>query len=270
MEKYPRARAAARRVLHDFGVTQPAHIDVEAIARGLGAEIVYGPLIGATARIMRLGEVVRIRVSDRITHPGVKEFSLAHELGHLVLGHELPTAAESMDPTSYVARACRRVPMNGVDPEREADAFAAELLMPELLLRKRCEVSPVSLEPVRAIARDFRTSMGASAIRFAELTSERCAAVYSERGVVSWAVPSPTFTAMITRGVPLDRGSLAHDYFRKGTIDDAPQEVPAEAWLDGARDVEIVEHSQGLPDLGGVITLLWVPEAVSARLGMFE
>ncbi len=269
---FQRARAEARRLLHEAGVTTPAHIDVETIARAQGAELVYGLLRGATARVMRIGAkgLARIRVSDRITHPGVQRFSIAHELGHLVLGHELPTVADSVDPATVVARACERKRRNGIDPEAEANAFAAELLMPERLTRRRCEVSPVCLAPVRGIAQDFRTSLSASAIRFAELTSERCAAIYSERGAVSWAVPSPTFATTIARGARLDRASVAHDYFRTGAIDDRPQAVPAEAWIDDSSDVEIVEHSAALPDLGAVITLLWVPESVAPRLGMFE
>src|SRR5262249_4609922 len=156
------------------------------------------------------------------------------------------------------------------DHEAEANAFAAELLMPERLTRRRCEVSPVCLGPVRHIAHEFRTSLSASAIRFVELTSERCATVYSERGVVSWAVHSPTFTATIAGGVPLDRASVAHDYFRTGTLDERAQPVPAGAWIDDAGDVEIVEHSAALDDLGAVVSLLWVPESVAPRLGMFE
>jgi hypothetical protein len=250
----------------------PAHIDVEAIARAQGAEIVYGHLRGATARVMRIGRngVARIRVSDRITHPGVQRFSIAHELGHLVLGHELPTVADAVDPATVITRACERTRRNGVDQEAEADAFGAELLMPERLTRRQCEVSPVCLGPVRGIAQEFRTSLSASAIRFVELTSERCAAVYSERGAVSWAVRSPTFTATIERGVPLDRTSLAHDYFRTGTLDVRAQPVPAAAWIDHSGDVEIIEHSAALPDLRAVVSLLWVPESVAPRLRMFE
>ena len=269
---FPRARREARRLLHEAGVTAPGHIDVEAIARALGAEIVVGPLRGATARLTRIGirGVPRIRVSDRVTHPGALRFSIAHELGHLVLGHELPTELAAGDPVTVIARACERKSRDGVDPEAEANAFAAELLMPEQLTRRRCEVSPVSLEPARAIAADFRTSLSASAIRFVELTSERCAAVYSERGAVTWAVNSPTFSATIPRGARLDRATVAHDYFRKGMIDDSAQPVPADAWLDHPSDVEIVEHSAALPEVKAVITLLWVPEAVAPRLGMFE
>jgi hypothetical protein len=176
-----------------------------------------------------------------------------------------------MDPVAYVVRECQRRRRNGVDPEAEANAFAAELLMPDALARRRCEVSPVSLELVRAMSSVFGTSVNASAIRFAELTSERCAAVYSERGTVSWAATSATFTATIARGMRLDGASVAHDYFRKGTIDDRAQPVPADAWIDHAGDdVEIVEHSAALRELDAVITLLWVPEDAAMRLGMFE
>jgi hypothetical protein len=44
---------------------------------------------------------------------------------------------------------------------------------------------------VRQLAPDFRTSLPASAIRFAELTSERVAAVYSECGAVRWGGTKP-------------------------------------------------------------------------------
>jgi IrrE N-terminal-like domain len=114
---FPRARAAARRLLYEAGVTAPEHIDVEAIARAQGAEIVHGPLAGAPARVMRIGARARIRVSDRIAHPGVERFSIAHELGHLVLGHELPPAPDSLDAMVYLARACQRRARGGVDPD---------------------------------------------------------------------------------------------------------------------------------------------------------
>ena len=269
--RFPRAQAEARKLLHDAGVTSPEHIDIETFARARGAEIVDGPLRGATARVMRIGtkRAARIRVSDRIAHPGVRRFSIAHELGHLVLDHELPNAIDSSDPVAFMARACE-LTKKGVDVEAEANAFAAELLMPEQFTRRCCEVSPVNLAPVRAIAERFGTSLSASAIRFAELTSERCAAVYSEHGVVRWAVHSPTFTASIPRGIPVDRWSVAYDYFTSRSIDDRAQPVPADAWLETTSDADIIEHSAALPDLDAVITLLWVPEAVAPQLGMYE
>jgi hypothetical protein len=114
--------------------------------------------------------------------------------------------------------------------------------MPASLLQRACEVSPVDLAVPRHIAAAYGVSILASAIRFAELTSERCAAVFSTAGKVKWFAPSPTFTHEIERGRVLDRSSLAWDYFKKGVLDDSPQRVPAEAWLDTVRDAELVEH----------------------------
>lgn len=265
-----RARDEARRLLHASGVRRPEHIDVEALARSFGAEVVIGKLDGATARVMRFGTKARIRVSDRIVHPGARRFSIAHELGHLVLGHEIPTES---DAAQFLARACTRK-RGETDPEPEANTFAAETLMPEWLVKHRCEISPVHLGHVHDIAHAFRTSKVASAVRFAELTSERCAAVYSERGAVKWIAPSATFPDQITRGMKLDPGSIAFDYFAKGSIESDPQRVTADAWLPATPSkvahVEIVEHSELVPESGGVLSLLWIPEDAAARLARFD
>ena len=265
-----RAHEHARRLLHSSGVRAADHIDIEEIARSYGAEIIIGKLDGATARVMLFGSRATIRVSDRILHPGAVRFAIAHELGHVVLGHHIPTES---DVQRFLARACTRN-RGEHDPEPEANAFAAEALMPEWLLRKRCEVSPVSLDVVRAIARDFRTSVVASAVRFAELTSERCAAVYSERGRVKWIVRSGSFPDQITRGMALDRGSIAHDYFKKRTIHTDPQTISADAWLPNigsdVADVEIVEHAEVVPEWDGVLSLLWIPEGAAVRLRLFD
>ncbi len=262
-----RARYEARRLLHSSGVRHPDHIDVEEIARAYGVEIVFGKLDGAMARVMRFGSKVRIRVSDRITNPGAIRFSIAHELGHLVLGHEIPTEA---DVEQFLVRACTRHRGDG-DPEVEANAFAAELLMPRWLVRRLCEISPVDLRPVHRIADDFRTSVVASAVRFAELTHERCAAVYSEHGSVKWMAKSPTFPWRIQRGTRLNASSLAFGYFTKGCIEADPRPVPANTWLAGLspsqQGADVVEHAELVPELDGVLSLVWIPGATASRLG---
>ena len=263
-----RAREAARKLLHASGVRKPEHIDVEEIARGYGAEIVIGKLDGATARVMRFGTKARIRVSDRIIHLGARRFAIAHELGHLVLGHYIPTES---DVERFLARACERRYGEG-DLEPEANMFAAETLMPAWLVRPRCEASPVDLLRVHAISREFRTSSVASAVRFAELTDERVAAVYSERGVVKWIAPSATFPAQITRGSPLHPGSIAFSFFHAGSIAPDPHHIPAVAWFPQVPahlgDIEMVEHAELVPEWRGVLSLLWIPEIAARRLGL--
>jgi hypothetical protein len=256
-------------MLRRFGVRAAAHVRVEAFAAVLGAEIVEAPLDGATAQLVRAGTRALIVISDRVRDPAARRFSVAHELGHLVLGHPSRNLAELCAPARRLGARDRH---EGAarDPEAEANAFAAELLMPSQLLQRRCEVSPVDLAVPLAIAMEFQVSILASAIRFAELTSERCAAVLSKRGTVRWVAPSATLTKEIARGCRVDPSSVAWDFFQCGEIDDRPQPVPvpADAWFETSAEVEIYEHSIASRDLGTVLSMVWVPEAIAPRLGM--
>src|SRR5512138_3439498 len=84
------ARAEARRMLEESTVTRPDQIDLDLIAERLEAEIICDDLDGATASVMRIGPRSRIRISNRIHDIGAQRFSIAHEIGHLRLGHEVP------------------------------------------------------------------------------------------------------------------------------------------------------------------------------------
>lgn len=265
------SREEARKLHVRLGVRKPEHIDPVDAARALGIEVVSGHLFEATARIFRAGSRATIRVSDRIVHPGRRRFSIAHELGHQILGHELPGESEI---SRFVSRACERRKSIDEDPEREADVFATEFLTPAQMARPFCEVSPVSLEAVRAIERAFGSSPVASALRFVELTSERCAVVYCERGEVKWAKRSSTFAWEIPKRMRLSSDSVAYDYFKRGAIEDVAEPVPADAWLhDLDRDVstiDIVEHAQPIPEpgWGGVMSLLWLSERSAMAVGL--
>jgi hypothetical protein len=249
-------------MLRDFGVEAPEHIQLEAMAAAYGAEIVESETpLSSSARLIRAGRRAAICVSATLVNDGARRFSIAHELGHLVLGHE-----ESLSALCEL-----RSPGQSAPLEAEANAFAAELLMPAALLRRRCEVSPVDLEIARSIARDFRVSLLAATRRFVELTSERCALAYASGGIVRWVVRSATFSPAIVSGGRIDSHTLAHDVMR-GKADDRAQDVPASSWLDMSDDGgnEIVEHAVSIPEAGAVAALLWIPESRAAALRCFD
>ncbi|MEJ7597427.1 MAG: ImmA/IrrE family metallo-endopeptidase [Kofleriaceae bacterium] len=257
------ARAAARALSRRFGVRSAAHINLEAFVAYLGVRIVEARLDGAIAQLVRVGREVTILVSDRVTDVCARRFSIAHELGHFVLAH--PSCA----PHELAAPRQRARRNNAVrDYEAEANAFAGELLMPYELVRRRCDVSPVSLDVPWAITREFNVSILASARQFVALSPERCAAVFSNRSGVVWIESSPTFTRQIEPGKPLDRDSVAWDFFASGQINDRAQPVPADAWFDTSAQVEIVEHSHASHEHRTVISLLWIPDRVAGPLGM--
>jgi Zn-dependent peptidase ImmA (M78 family) len=256
------ATNSAKGVHQRFGIQSAEHIVVPAIAAALGVKVVEGKLDGAQARLLH-GPVPTIRVSDAVPLEE-QRFGVAHELGHFVGDH----------PPAQVEALCQRGRVRPVPkgykrhPEAEANRFAAELLLPSTLLTKRFDAQHPSLHFISEIAAEYKVPLLCAAIRHCELTSERCCAVYSEHGKVLWAVSSPTFSSRIARGHLLDPRSVAYDFQLKGTLDERPQPITAAAWLSTAEDVELIEHSLMVPNRRGVITLLWVQEAIAEQLDM--
>ena len=261
-----RPRQLGRDLLVDVGARLPEHIDPIETAKERGIEVTFGNLTGATARIYRVGGKARIRVSDDIVTEGRRRMSIMHEIGHEVLGHELPTEG---DAASWFRTSCEH--RNKRD-ERDADILAVEHLTPAPLVLPYCDVTRVDLLAVEVIERAFRTSRVMAAMRFVELSPHVCAVVYAERGRVKWMKPSKTFPRYITKGTALASGSIAADYFAHGTIHADPRTYSASVWLGTASRVApetlIIEHATLIPEpgWGGVLSLLWIPQlAVAAN-----
>lgn len=255
------ARRVARELVHRLGIAAPEHIRIEAIARRLGARVVEAPLDGAQAQLIRTTKGVLIMVSDRITELQPRRFSIAHELGHLVLKHPT-TSPHMLSKQPRTSRSDQR------DYEAEANAFASELLLPYSLVGERCNARPVSLDLPWGLAREFTVSILTSTRRVAELSPERCVAVFSKDGQVLWTQASASFTADIASGQRIDPGSVAWEFFKHGRLDERAQPVPADAWLDTSAEVDLIEHSTASYEHRTVLSMLWVPENVAAPLGM--
>jgi hypothetical protein len=97
----PVARAAANRLWRTHGAAVP--VDVFAIARATGLTVIVGAF--DHAGLLRDGTVIEVPSRDPAPR---QRFTVAHELGHATLRHE--------------------VPENRI--EVEANTFAAELLLP--------------------------------------------------------------------------------------------------------------------------------------------
>ncbi len=247
---YARARKLAREVLWECGVDEPSKIDPLVIVGRRKILVIYGKLDGATAQILRHGERAIIRVSDQIVQIGRLRFTIAHEVAHYLLGHRIPTEMELGPGVSFSAH-----------QEREADVFATEFLMPEAWVTPLCTNSP-TMAAVEEIARTFRTSIVASAVRCVELARVSCAVVYSEQGQVVWAKRSKTFPGRIPEQFQVGEGALAHGYFARKVLDTAAREVPAFAWFGkfapSIIDTSIVEEARVVPEpgWGGVLSFL--------------
>ncbi len=249
--QFARARKLARRMLWECGIDEPSKIDPLVLVGRLGIVVIYGPLDGPTAQIFRHGERAIMRVSNSIIQIGRRNFTIAHELGHYVLGHRIPSSSDlaSTDRTPH--------------QEREADVFAAELLMPEELVAPHAAMPP-GLVTVRSISDTFRTSIVASARRYVELTAASCALVYSKDGRVVWAKYSCSFPGRIPHQIQIGRGTIASDFhaINANVLGDTERLVPASAWFAAgnapANCASLVEHAEVVPEpgWGGVLSLL--------------
>jgi len=263
------ARRAARAYVTRFGISAPEHIRIDAIAKRLAMmrrcrlRIIEGPLDGADSQLVQLPGELTIIISDRIKDTASRKFVIGHELGHLMLDHPMLPPHRIGD-----AAPSQPTPDDVRDYEAEANAFASELTMPYALVGDWCRIVPVSLDVPWRIARTFGMSILASARRFAELSPERCAAVFSAHQRVMWCTESTKLTIPIDRSRLLDPASVAWGFWSKGQVDEREQRVPANAWFRTSANVEVVEHATASRDFRTVLSMVWVPDQVAASLGM--
>jgi hypothetical protein len=245
----------AHGLLVRVGATRPEHIDPIKSAQALDLEVTFGHLPGATARVCRQGSRARIRVSDEIVLPGRRRFSIAHEIGHYLLGHAVASADRA---SSWARTACDQRPRH---EEREADIFAVAHNMPEAMVRAHCALSPANLYTSRAIAATFQASPVASALRLVDLSPEACAAVYSADGRVQWMKRSKSFPFRLAYGTKLDPESLAFTIFASSFVQHESRPLHLSTWF-GSRShhplSKIVEHAEMVPEpgWGGVLSVL--------------
>src|SRR5687767_3486985 len=109
-----------------LGIDDPRQIDLQAIAWCVGAEIRFAALESCEARIIGFGERAIITV-DRRSGPARARFSIGHELGHWNYHRGRSSICRSDEIGSHSQSVAH--------PERIADSYAADLLMPAYLFR---------------------------------------------------------------------------------------------------------------------------------------
>lgn len=249
------AEYEASKIIEKYGITSPEHIRLKDIAYDLGVNVLEGTLKGAAASLVKIGEYATIRVSDDNLYEYRKRFSIAHELGHFVLNHRLSLQqiCSEEDMMNWYQRS----------EETEANFFAGELILPEKLIKKRCDVAEVDFREIKQIAQEFRASLTATAIRFVRFCPEKCAVVFSKDGKVKWFFGSENWWPFISIGSNLDERTAAFDFFKGNILSDEPIEVDADAWVEDEALDEIVEHSIGSKYLNFVLSILWIkPEEI--------
>lgn len=131
-----------------------------------------------------------------------QRFTFAHELGHFMCHRYLQERFEDGESSLNDFRS---------EIEREANLFAAWLLMPANLLRDEFCKQSWTTELLCEIGARFESSLQASALRYVSLSPKPCAFVASRDGMIIWSCRSKTapFLRAYKFGDELPAGSAA-------------------------------------------------------------
>lgn len=237
-------------LLAELGITEPEEIDVEAIAYHCDATIIYGQVAGCEARILGTRERAIITVNENASPPR-RRFSAAHELGHWMYDR---------GAASFWCTAQHFVQEWGRDnPERRANGYAADLLLPPAMFQPLAERQPMTFETASLLADRFATSLTATAIRLVELGSFPAMIICHSPHKRRWFVRGPDIPLHLWPRDSLTEDCVAHELLhdRIGTTP-GPSDVAASAWFqsEGA-DRHVVYEDSRLINNENVLTILW-------------
>lgn len=114
---------------------------------------------------------------------GMNRYSSAHELGHYCIPEQRATLIEyrrKMEPNTWSF--CEFTEYQ----EKEAEYFAACLLMPANEMRSNMKTLNFDAVSMVTLAQKFNVSMEAMAMRYAELSPKRTAVICTKHNKVAW------------------------------------------------------------------------------------
>ena len=250
------AFTAAEKALQALGITEPEEIDIEVVARSLGAKVKYRQLESCEARIVGQAERAIITVDSRAA-PRRKRFSVAHELGHWHRHRGLCLTCRSRDIGRPMSDG-RREHVAG-NPELQVDAYASDLLLPGYIFRPMiAEVDRLTLSAVKTLADRFETSMTATTIR--ALGTNRFTSMlvcHSQAGMRWFRRPPLVPDRWFPRSDLLPESPSFRVLFKGGPESGQPVKVKASCWFDNTLSERfmVTEQTFRLPD-DRVATLL--------------
>lgn len=238
---------AAMELLAKCGIHNPP-VDLNKICRQLHADVTYTDKIDFSGYIFHdQGKGFSgIGVKSDMT-PGRKNFTIAHELGHLTLEHL--SKGKKIE--------CNEVGLSNSERERDADLFASNLLMPEKWVKEVLDDGINGMESINRISDMFQVSRTAAGRRLVETSSVRCAVIMSENGNIKWGVASRNIGGWIKRGTKLARGSQAYKIMvRPLQAKNRYCPTKIEYWFDTPLKGKFYEHSSRLYQ-DSIMTLVW-------------
>lgn len=222
---------------------------------------------GVSGFLMRVGDQFGIYYASHIRNDGFIRFSIAHELGHYFLaGH--PAA---LFPNGDGLHESRSGFISGDKHERQADFFAAGLLMPEALFREALNDVGSGFSAIESLKDLCQTSITATAIRYAKFTDDPVGVIVSSGGKIDFCFLSNALAGVpgvrrLAKGSSLPSASCTAQFGRTAANVSTGAKDAAWAslddWFEDAPQTEMKEDVIGLGSYGKTLTVLFSDEAM--------
>ncbi|WP_282085153.1 ImmA/IrrE family metallo-endopeptidase [Aquimarina algiphila] len=263
--KYSKASACARDVLEDNGFDNLLDFSLELFASGLGATVIYKPLINSDGRIIFGKKNTIIEVNSDIEFEQKKRQTLAHELGHFVMHKNIDVHNDNDATMSWFNNKEKQAKHGKI--ECEANQFASELLMPSKLFIEKQKDRTFSPDLLRELADYFKTSLTSIAFKYLELGNHPICLFHSFNGKVSYwkrHVDFPYFIVDRTK-LPVPEDSVAMEFYKKNKIyskEQSKQSIWKSTWFElkdweDDNDFNIYEYAIVTSSYNTVLSVVW-------------
>lgn len=196
--------------------------------------------------------------TDRLINPYSERarFTFAHELGHYFIDEHRNSLELGFPPhgsfTGFVSE---------IYTEREADYFAACLLLPESRVKNDCFKRKFSFSIINELAKKYQASKTATALRFADIGNHPILVLCANKNKVKWKWSSKDFPYFYLkhRKLKIPEDTIMGEYLYEGKSCKGTQEVWAMDWFEGVRDRDIdrkfYEHCYAYS--GNAVSVIW-------------
>lgn len=262
------AESEAERVLADHGLAAlpicPLQIAEKA---GIHIQPKEASSSGVSGFLMRVGDTFGIMYATHIASEGFIRFTIAHELGH----YFIPGHAEQLFPNGNGLHQSRTAFTSDDILERQADHFASALLMPESLFRHAMNRCGQGASAIQTLAAQCKTSLTATAIRYAKFTDDAVAIIVSTGERIDYCFMSDSIREL--KGITwIRKGDAVPGGTSTAEFNDDPDNISEartvegasylDEWFDGAPQVEMNEDVIGLGSYGKTLTILFTDESL--------
>lgn len=248
--------ATARNLLDTLGIHDIQSIDISDLILYHDGIVIEKDLRNSDGRlVMKNGRSI-VTVDSKIEFSQRKRYVLAHELGHMLL-HPDKEASFTDDDTTI--EGYKKGPQ-----EKEANDFAAELLMPEKLFREACKKKKFSPLLISELSEKFNTSMTSTVYRYIDLGNHPIAAFYSKSGKIQYWKKSQDMYYRIPdfNKLPIPEDSVAEEFYKYKRIyaKNDIQPVDKSTWFELGKydkNTSMYEYCIITPRYDSVLSIVW-------------